>query len=63
VTLSEAVRTGILGDMTIEAARNRRKRDAEFPAPVSNSGRDHEYEIADLIAYASGQKREIECQS
>jgi hypothetical protein len=61
VTLREAVETGILGGMTIEAARNRRKRDGSFPAPVEGSGKDHEYEIADLMAYASGQKREPAC--
>jgi hypothetical protein len=53
VTLREAVENGLLGDLTLDAARTRRGRDPHFPEPVDKESKDHLYAIDDLIAYAS----------
>jgi hypothetical protein len=60
VTLREAIESGLLGGMTLATARNARHRDEAFPQPAKRSGKDMEYEIHDLVAYASGQKSEAE---
>jgi len=50
VTLSEAVRAGVLS-MSLSAARTARHRDAAFPAPAGMRGPAHVYDARALAAY------------
>jgi hypothetical protein len=57
VSLREAVEAGILGGLTLAAARLRRHRDPAFPEPVGTDGNAELYDLAALITYAAARQR------
>lgn len=58
VTLSEAVRDGVLG-MSLDAARKASNRDPEFPESVGNRGTARLYDPAELMRWQANRPRAV----
>lgn len=53
VTLREAVKAGVLGGLSLAAARKRVQRDPSFPSPVGRDGTADLYDVGALAEWAS----------